>query len=118
MKLVATATIGVARGGADNVYTNRVVLKSHPDEEPEPDPPLAPVLVIAPPPKAKARRTREPQRYLKDRSTRGRPYKTICVSIPVDDLAVIDAEAARLKMARSELLRAAARELADRNRGG
>ena len=46
-------------------------------------------------------------RYYKDPTTRGRKYKVTCVSLPVDDLAAMDAFAEQHKMARSHLIRAA-----------
>lgn len=46
-------------------------------------------------------------RYRKDTSTLGKLYTKICISIPVDELAVMDAFAYRVQMARSELIRQA-----------
>lgn len=48
-------------------------------------------------------------RFRKDPSTRGRVYVTICICLPVDELAVIDETAERIEMARSHFLREAAK---------
>ena len=58
----------------------------------------------------KPAKAREPKRYRKDRSTRGKPYKLVCICLPVEDLRAIDAHCDAVKVARSELLRAAALE--------
>lgn len=52
-----------------------------------------------------------PKRYVKDLSTRGRPYKVIAISLPIEDLAELDDYASQHGMARSHAIREAVKRL-------
>lgn len=52
------------------------------------------------------------RRFRKDPLTRGLDYAMVCISIPVAELAALDAIAERVSMARSHFIRQAVRHFA------
>lgn len=70
--------------------TNRVVVKRRADPSPQ----------------------RALRRYRKDPLTRGLDYTTVCVSLPVEELAALDIVCARVQMARSHFIRQAVKHFA------
>lgn len=56
------------------------------------------------------------RRFRKDPSTRGLDYAQVCISVPIAELAAIDAAAEQAQMARSHFLRVAAQQFAERIR--
>lgn len=103
--LVDAATSARIEHGA---VGNRVRVYKRPGRAPKPK--LGPKQRGTPGRKPKlGPKQRRAASYRKDRTTAGRPYKVICISIPVDELVVLDAFADRVQMARSDVLRQAAK---------
>lgn len=111
-QIVASATI--EQGVTDNrVRVDRRAPRGRVRNKggrPGPAPKFGPKQRAAPGPKPKfGPKRRKAASYRKDPSTRARPYKVIAISIPIDELAVLDVFAKRVQMARSDVLRQAAK---------
>lgn len=79
------------------------------EAEPEAESEAATPAPVAP--LKRSRSTGAPGGFRKDMTTRGRPYKKIGISMPGDELDALDAFAARVQMARSDLIRQSVKHL-------
>lgn len=67
------------------------------------------IPIVKPRPPKRKRKAQAPKVYRRDMEAVGKKYKTVCISLPVEELADFDAMAKRCQMARSDFLRRAAR---------